>query len=336
MTATETAIIRYEPGAPLQHVNRLFDIRQDAPEYKHIMATLNRAWPGDVDPQRRHHKSTQLIEQAALAIAGSERPDSILTCCRSSVYDSMIACASLDLSIQKALGEAYFVPFKGICTLMIGYRGFIKLLVNTGFVSHIESVLVYEGEPFTFRRDETGPHWTHEPDIRMQGQADKVVACYAVGYTRGGPSIFEAMNADELGKVRAASAGVKSGRPSPAYQYWATEMMRKAPIRRLQKFIPKTADNLGYELLAKAAEHDNQAFDLRGYEQSQLEFGNRKRLVKAEAWAASASKPAAPVTPKPQEGPQTPPSETIPAPKAPLPVSSPDAEPPADWNPGDQ
>jgi phage RecT family recombinase len=295
---SENQIAIYEPGRPLGHPKNLHLIRGDTPEAKMQLATMTRAWPGDLDPQRRMNKTLQLLEQAAVSIATSERPDSITNCCQVSILDSLTVCASLDLSIQKAMGECYLVPFAGICTAMIGYRGFIKLLVNTGFVSHIESVLVYEGETFEYNRDENGAHWRHLPDIRKQGHDELVVACYAAGYPThpGASPLFELLNKEELEKVKRSSAAVRSGKKGP-YDFWATEMMRKAPIRRLQKYMPKTADNLGYEILAHAVEHDNKAFDLAGYAEAQGAFQDQQRERKQLAWAKSSEAPAQ--TPKP-------------------------------------
>ncbi len=299
-----TEIVKYEPGAPLRDESWLpATVMRDTPECRMLRVALNRAWPGDLDPQRRNNKTIQLLEQATIAIAGAKSPESIRRCCISSVLDSLTTVASLDLSLQKAFGEVYLVPFANVCTALIGYRGFIKLLVNTGFVTHVESVLVYEGEEFTHWRDQDGPHWTHKPDLTLQGQAGQVVGCYAVGYTRKGPPLFEYMNAAELEQVKQASAGVRSGKPTP-YTYWPTEMMRKAPTRRMQKYVPKTADNLGYELLAKAVEHDNRLFDLKGYEQAQLEYKAEKQAEKdadwAERMAAEDEIPGTPESEKPE------------------------------------
>ena len=77
---------------------------------------------------------------------------------------------------------------------------------------------------------------------------------------------------------------VQSGKQTP-YDWWRTEMMRKAPIRRLQKFVPKTADNLGYEILAKAVEHDNRAYDLDGYAEQHAAFLEAKQVEKDRQWA---------------------------------------------------
>jgi recombinational DNA repair protein RecT len=220
------------------------------------------------------------------------------------VLDSLVACATLDLSLVKALGEAYLVPFKNVCTLMIGYKGFIKLIVNTGFVTHIESVLVYQGEMFKFWRDEKGPHWNHEPDITQQGDPEKVLACYAAGYTRDGKPMFEVMNIDELEHVRRTSKMADAAGP---YQSWRTEMYRKAPIRRLQKWLPKTGDNLGFQILTKALEVDNQMFDLErtrkfdeGSQQFRLEQQERKDKDFDERMEAAEKAATPAVEPKPE------------------------------------
>ncbi len=274
----QAAISKWNPAASLGHPEQL----GYALTSNQALGALNSAWPGDLNPDRREHKTKQLMKQAVIAIQGSQAKDKLCRCVGLSILDSLVSTAAMDLSLDKAFGEAYLVPFASVCTLMVGYRGFIKLLVNTGFVTHVESVLVYEGEKFEYWRDEKGPHWKHVPDVTLQGQASKVKAAYAVGYTKDGVPIFEVMNIAELEKVRAVSKA-KNG----PYTAWTTEMYRKAPIRRLQKYVPKTADNLGFELLAAAAAHDNEMYDLNGrakyveaHEQHQLEV----QQAKSEEW----------------------------------------------------
>jgi len=251
----ESAIQKVDVNAPLRHPRNCVHFMADI----EAGTSLVRAWPGDLDKDRRVHKTKQLLEQAAITIATSgSAMQKLQQCVTLSVIDSLVACASMDLSINKAMGEAYLVPYGNICTLMVGYRGFIKLMVNAGFVTRVESVLVYEGEPFKWWRDETGPHLMHEPDAASQGKVELVTAAYAMGYTRDGAPMIEVMNAEQLAAVQKASKGAGG----PAYRDWPTEMMRKAPVRRLQKYIPKTADNLAYDLLVRACEHDNQQYDL--------------------------------------------------------------------------
>lgn len=297
---TDTTDIQiYDPGQPLRHARNVDLMLVD----KRPLAALNRAWPGDdLDPNLRFHKTKQFLEQAKNHILMSKVQDKIQACGMLSVVDSLVACAGMDLSLNRAMGEAYLVPFKDVCTLMVGYKGFIKLIVNTGFVTHLESVLVYEGEPFTWRRTEEGPQWEHKPDLEMQGKGDKVVACYAVGYTREGPPMFEVMNLEQLKKIKGSSKAVQSGKKGP-YDWWETEMFRKAPIRRLQKWLPKTGDSAMVEILTRALEHDNKMFDLnaRGkYIEAGDDYRKREQARKEKDWHDRvAAKPVTAETPEP-------------------------------------
>ncbi len=275
----ETAIV-LKAGQPLGTASNLAHVRN----MEGTLESLDNAWPGDLPPNRKRNRTLQLLRQAVITINTSPAADSLRRCVSDSVLDSLVATASMDLSLNRAFGEAYLVPFKNVCTLMPGYRGLIKLIVNTGFVTHVESVLVYEGEEFDPWRDETGPHWKHVPNPATQGQADKVIGCYAVGYTRVGTPIFEYMNAAELEKVKQSSAAVRKKADTP-YNFWPTEMMRKAPIRRLQKYLPKMADNKAYDLLAKAVEHDNKTFDIDKYQETARQFAAETAEAKQKDWA---------------------------------------------------
>ncbi len=253
---SKNAIRVFRSGAPLQQaVNCGLILQVDS-----IRGAIDGAWPGDskLTVDERADKTRKLIGQAKIAIENSDRPAALLECTGPSILDTLTSCASLDLSLTKALGEAFLVPFAKTCTLMIGYKGFIKLIINTGFVTHIECVLIYEGEKFKLTRDENGPHWKHDQSLVLQGQVDKIVGAYAVGYTRTGASIIEVMSRDELDKVRKTSKMADAG----AYRAWLDQMFRKAPIRRLSKWLPKTGEDLATQILAEALKVDNQMFDV--------------------------------------------------------------------------
>lgn len=57
-----------------------------------------------------------------------------------------IKAASLDLPINKSLGFAYVVPYKGKPTFTIGYKGLIQLAQRSGQYKYINAGPVYEGE----------------------------------------------------------------------------------------------------------------------------------------------------------------------------------------------
>ena len=61
---------------------------------------------------------------------------------------------------------------------MVGYKGFIKLIIETGRVRHLETVVVYQGDDFKFWRDEKGPHLEHVPNPESQGDEKKLRLVY--------------------------------------------------------------------------------------------------------------------------------------------------------------
>ena len=57
-----------------------------------------------------------------------------------------LKAATLKLPINKQLGFAYIVPYKGVPQFQLGYKGLIQLSQRTGAYKHINAGTVYEGE----------------------------------------------------------------------------------------------------------------------------------------------------------------------------------------------
>ena len=51
-----------------------------------------------------------------------------------SVFMSAATAASMNLSVNPSLGEAYIVPFKGQAQFQVGWKGLVQLAQRTGFV----------------------------------------------------------------------------------------------------------------------------------------------------------------------------------------------------------
>ena len=63
-----------------------------------------------------------------------------------SVISSCLVAATLDLPIDKNLGYAWIVPYKGQATFQMGYRGYVQLALRSGQYRAINVVDVHEGE----------------------------------------------------------------------------------------------------------------------------------------------------------------------------------------------
>lgn len=73
--------------------------------------------------------------------------DSNLQLCEpKAVIAEALKAAAIKLPINKALGQAFIVSYKGIPTFQIGYKGIIQLALRSNQYRNINADVVYEGE----------------------------------------------------------------------------------------------------------------------------------------------------------------------------------------------
>lgn len=71
--------------------------------------------------------------------------DYLQKCDAKQVVMEALKAATLNLPINKSLGFAYIVPYKGKPTFMIGYKGLVQLAMRTGQYKALNSGVIYEG-----------------------------------------------------------------------------------------------------------------------------------------------------------------------------------------------
>lgn len=161
-----------------------------------------------------------------------ERGEKLRQCTKESIYLGLIACAVTGLEPGALKGEAYLVPYKnkGVmeATFQRGYKGVIKMALRSRSVKSIRSNVVYESDIFDVDEG-TANSIVHRPNFGNRGK--EIIAAYAIAKLANGESVFEVMDRDDLEAVR------KAGSDSPAWRDWPDQMMRKAPIHRLGKFL---------------------------------------------------------------------------------------------------
>ena len=89
------------------------------------------------------------IASVMLAVANN---DKLAVCTPNSIYISALRAATLHLSVDPNLGQAYLVPFKDKATLIVGYKGLYDMAVRTGKYRYINVGHLYEGETFDIDR----------------------------------------------------------------------------------------------------------------------------------------------------------------------------------------
>jgi len=170
----------------------------------------------------------QLKTQSMIAVA---RNPKLLNCTKSSFLESMVRAGELGLRFAGAGGEAYLVPYKSTCTLIIGYRGLCALARRTGKVVRIEARVVHEKDTFKVSFG-SGQELIHQPCLGLD--RGPMTCVYALAEFKGGGTQLEVMAKDEIINIRKRSRASKDGPWVSDFE----EMSRKTVLRRLCKFLP--------------------------------------------------------------------------------------------------
>ena len=92
-----------------------------------------------------------------------------------SIVTSAMVAASLDLPVDKNLGYAWIIPYKGKAQFQLGYKGYIQLVQRSGQYQSLNVIEVYEGELRGWNR--LTEQFEFDPEGRL---SDKVIGY--VGY----------------------------------------------------------------------------------------------------------------------------------------------------------
>lgn len=179
--------------------------------------------------------SNQLVRFALKAIRQNPQ---LAECDRLSLIKSLLEAVDLGLSPDGLLGEAYIVPYGKEAQLIVGYRGLIKLALNTGKVKHVEARIVYEKDKFGVELGTEG-RLVHKPYVGSD--PGEKVAVYAVAYLSDGTKVFEVLFKRDIEKIKElALSKMKNPESSPWVQF-EEEMWKKTAVRKLMKYLPLSA-----------------------------------------------------------------------------------------------
>jgi len=162
-----------------------------------------------------------------------------------SIFDSIIYSARIGITLNPAFGFAYLVPRKMNgevkCCLDIGYKGWCAILKSYGSVKHIDAHVVYDDEEFNFQpADGVLNHKPKFAKSEVEHKARVISCAYAVAILPDGEKVYEVIPSWELNKIKNVSSASKGFSP---YTEWESEMLRKAPIKRLAKKLLTLQDD---------------------------------------------------------------------------------------------
>lgn len=187
---------------------------------------IAKAIPRGLDPVR-------FVRVAMTTIGNSPK---LLACTPASLMSCMLQATQWGLELDPVLGQAYLVPYKDRCTLIIGYRGLLEMARRHESIESITARLVYEGDEL---RVEYGLHpiLKHVPD--MTASRGQIIGAYCVWRLKGATEPeFVYMRRDEIEAIRKRSRASNDGP-------WITDydmMALKTVLRRASRFWPQSTD----------------------------------------------------------------------------------------------
>lgn len=169
-----------------------------------------------------------------------------------SIAEKTIAAHHLGLEIGD---QAYLVPYGNDVQLIIGPRGLVTLMMQSGFVKSVVARSVFEADVAAglFSYDlGTKPFIRHQKATsERRPETGKIVYAYAIVDTTTEGQIIDVLTWEDLEYYRSFSKA-KGGAWDTAYE----GMCRKTAIKRISEFVPRSA------LLAAALREDSHG----GYE----------------------------------------------------------------------
>jgi recombination protein RecT len=78
--------------------------------------------------------------------------EQLKACDPMSIIQSAAIAATLDLPINANLGFAHIVPYGGVASFQMGWRGFVQLAIRSGQFKTMNAAELYEGELISYNR----------------------------------------------------------------------------------------------------------------------------------------------------------------------------------------
>lgn len=180
-----------------------------------------------------------------------QKNPNLLECTKESFLGALMESAQRGLVVGH---EVHIIPFrnnKRQCTeaqVVYDYKGYIKLMINSGVASAVKADVVRVGDEF----DDTGEKIHHVKnydlgETRTMGDVEYVVPkklrpiwcvyCEILG--KDGHYQHRTLTMDEIERARAASK-----KPEGIWKDHPIEMMKKTAVRRIAKYVPQSPELL--------------------------------------------------------------------------------------------
>lgn len=185
-----------------------------------------------------------------------QKTPKLLQCTQESMISALMHCGSVGWVPDTPAQECHLIPFGGKVVVIGGYRGFIKLVRNSGEICQVVSRVVYSGDDFKYQLG-SKPEIIHVPKLTAEPQVDgDILYVYSQIWWKD-PAVFprddfEVMSKAQVDKIMADVIKKNNKIPDP-WKYHYPEQARKTVLKRHMKRLPLTAE------MAHASDLDNLA-----------------------------------------------------------------------------
>lgn len=211
------------------------------------------------------HGAVKFKKEAAFAVQALENNDflkKIAYANPQSLRNAVMNIATIGISLNPALRQAYLVPRDGKVILDISYMGFIHLACESGAIKWVQAQLVYQKDFYQFNG--VGQKPTH----RFESFNDRgsVKGVYVVAKTEDGEFLTEQMSLDEVYSIRDRTKSWKAFLEKKKSTPWNSdegEMIKKTAIKRAFKLWPKVDKRLSEAI---AVSNETEGIELKSDE----------------------------------------------------------------------
>jgi len=171
-----------------------------------------------------------------ICMTALRRTPKLMQCTPVSLLGALMECAQFGL--EPGVGQQiHLIPYGKEVTVIIGYQGYVELARRAGITIHPPRI-VREGDEFDVDWGNPDRQLTHKPAFSTAPLTH--VWAMATGDTIA--TVVEVMSRAQIEDVREHQL---SKSRSPNKSPWTThpeEMARKTVVRRLAKYLPKSAE----------------------------------------------------------------------------------------------
>ena len=201
-------------------------------------------------------------------ISAVQKTPKLLECDPSTVINSFMTMAQLELMPSDVSGEAYVLPYKNKAQFQLGYQGLVTLFYRAG-ARAIISEIVYKKDKF----DYTNGVLTHTPDVFADDRGEAIGA-YVTVETQTGGKVTKVMKKSDIvniGKNFSKSFGTEftpwKEKNDPELWMW-----KKTVLKQVAKLVPKN------ETIYKAVAEDNKDSVIADREKKALKQGDSLKM----------------------------------------------------------